>query len=211
MAITYLSHFLNTDTPAYGGETGLVNFEKIRSISKGDTSNNLKLTFPGHIGTHIDFPFHFSDTGKKCHEYPASFWYFEKVGFIECSVDEIIGKIEHLLSDIELLILKTGFGAKRVEPEYWREQPVLKKELATIFKQKFPFLRVFGFDLISLTSKLDREEGKLAHRSFLIENEILVLEDMDLSDLNYCPRQVVIAPLQIEGADGVPCTVIGMS
>jgi len=211
MAITYLSHFLNTDTPAYGGETGLVNFKKIRSISKGDTSNNLKFTFPGHIGTHIDFPFHFSDTGKKCHEYPASFWHFEKVGFVKCSVAEIIEKIEYLPNDIELLILKTGFGVKRMEAEYWREQPVLKKELATIFKQKFPFLRVFGFDLISLTSKLDREEGKLAHRNFLIENEILVLEDMDLSDLNYCPRQVVIAPLQIEDADGVPCTVISIS
>ena len=208
MVITYLSHFLNTDTPAYGGEAGLVNFEKIRSISKGDTSNNLKLTFPGHIGTHIDFPFHFSDTGKKCHEYPASFWHFEKVGFIECSVDEIIEKIEHLPNDIELLILKTGFGAKRMEPEYWREQPVLKKELATIFRQKFPFLRVFGFDLISLTSKLDREEGKLAHRSFLIENEILVLEDMDLDFLETIPNRVMISPLLIREADGVPCTVI---
>jgi arylformamidase len=210
MAITYLSHFLNTDTPAYGGETGLVHFEKIRSISKGDTSNNLKLTFPGHIGTHIDFPFHFSDTGKKCHEYPASFWHFDKVAFIECSVDEIIGKIEYLPQDIELLILKTGFGGKRMESEYWSSQPVLKKELAAIFKQKFPLLRVFGFDLISLTSKLNREEGKLAHRSFLIENEILVLEDMNLNDLNYCPVQVVIAPLQIEDADGVPCTVISL-
>jgi len=208
MAITYLSHFLNTDTPAYGGEKGLVNFEKIRSISKGDTSNNLKLTFPGHIGTHIDFPFHFSDTGKKCQEYPASFWRFEKVGFIECSVDEIIVEIEHLPKEIELLILKTGFGAKRMEPEYWKEQPVLKRELATIFKQKFPFLRVFGFDLISLTSKLDREEGKLAHRNFLIENEILVLEDMNLDFLETTPHRVMISPLLIRGADGVPCTVI---
>ena len=204
----YLSYFIDEETPVYGGLKETISIEQSSSIQHGETSNNLKITMPNHAGTHIDFPFHFSDTGKKCHEYPASFWYFEKVGFIECSVDEIIVEIEHLPKEIELLILKTGFGAKRMEPEYWKDQPVLKKELATIFKQKFPFLRVFGFDLISLTSKLDREEGKLAHRSFLIENDILVLEDMDLDFLETIPNRVMISPLLIREADGVPCTVI---
>ena len=62
--------------------------------------------------------------------------------------------------------------------------------------------------MISLTSKLDRLEGKKAHFSFLIENDILVLEDMDLSNLKETPDRVIIAPLLIEGADGSPCTVI---
>lgn len=208
MAITYLSHFLNTDTPVYGGETGLVSFEKIRSISKGDTSNNLKLTFPGHIGTHIDFPFHFSDEGQKCDEYPASFWIFNKVGFIECRVDDISVAIQDVPADVELLILKTGFGAVRGTSKYWAEQPVIGRNTAMLFKEKFPLLRVFGFDMISLTSKLNREEGKFAHRAFLVENKILILEDMKLDLIDKAPERAVIAPLLVAGADGVPCTVI---
>jgi kynurenine formamidase len=76
MSIIFLSYFLNANTPVYGGAKGSVLFEELRSISKGDTSNNLYLKFPNHIGTHIDFPRHFSDTGKSLNDYSADFWIF---------------------------------------------------------------------------------------------------------------------------------------
>lgn len=208
MPVIYLSYFIDQRTPAYGGEEGLIQFDKIRSIAKGETSNNLKLKLPNHIGTHIDFPLHFSNEGKTCNDYPASFWFFEKVGFIQCNVDQVAQSVQTLPDDIELLILKTGFGAKRKEKEYWSAQPILKASLANLLRKKFKDLRVFGFDMISLTSKLDRAEGKLAHQSFLLHNEILILEDMDLNQLHCSPRKVIIAPLLISDADGSPCTVI---
>ena len=62
--------------------------------------------------------------------------------------------------------------------------------------------------MISLTSKKNREEGKKAHVSFLIDNEILVVEDMNLSDLVQTPDGIIIAPLKIFNIDGVPCNVI---
>ena len=208
MKVQYLSFFLNKNTPSYGGEKGCVILEKLREIPLGHTSNNTKLTFPSHIGTHIDFPFHFDNNGKKCNDYAPSFWIFNKIGLINCSVDEIESKIQNIPSDIELLILKTGFGINRNHSSYWKSQPIISSNLASLFKLKFPKLRVFGFDLISLTSKLNREEGKIAHQKFLIENEILILEDMNLVDLNEAPKSVVIAPLLVDGADGSPCTVI---
>jgi arylformamidase len=210
MDIQYLSYLLDENTPAYGGEENLVKLEQIRSISKGDTSNNTVFNFPGHIGTHIDFPFHFSNEGKKMKDYAADFWVFNKVGFLSCAVHEIALGTEALPVDIELLIVKTGFGEKRGQAEYWQSQPVVRHDLADLLRQRFPHLRVFGFDLISLTSKLDRLEGKIAHQRFLLGNEILVLEDMFLSSLYKTPAKVIIAPLQIGSADGVPCTVIAM-
>jgi len=204
----FLSYFLNEDTPTYGGAEGTILFEKDRAISKGDTSNNLKFTFPAHVVTHIDCPLNFSNNGKKCSDYPASFWIFKKIGFLNCSVEDIENKIETLSEDIELLIIKTGFGNKRGTAEFWSSQPVIPSTLAKLFRMKFPKLRVFGFDLISLTSKLDRAEGKKAHIEFLINNDILVLEDMDLRFLEVSPSLVVIAPLQIQIADGVPCNVL---
>lgn len=207
MSMKYLSYFLDEQTPAYGGEQELIQFEKIRSIKKGDTSNNLKLKLPNHIGTHVDFPRHFSDDGKSCSDYPASYWSFEKVGFIECNLNQIEQAMQTIPDDIELLILKTGFGAKRKEKEYWSTQPIIQASLANLLREKFKDLRLFGFDMISLTSRLDRTEGKKAHESFLLQNEILILEDMNLNDLHCTPRKVIVAPLLISEADGTPCTV----
>lgn len=204
----FLSYFLNEETPVYGGEENAFVVEKTRQIIQGDNSNNMHLSFPNHIGTHIDFPYHFSSNGKTCSDYPASFWVFKKIGFLECPIEAIEDQSSGLPNDIEMLILKTGFGKRRAEREYWAEQPVIPSSLADILKDRFPDLRVFGFDLISLTSKLNREEGKKAHLRFLIENKILVLEDMDLSSLDFTPEFMMVAPLQVSSADGVPCNVI---
>jgi arylformamidase len=208
MQPVYLSHFIDSDTPVYGGAGGEIVIESIRSIDKGDASNNLHFTFPAHIGTHIDFPYHFSNEGKKSNDYPPSFWIFNKIGFLNCTIEEVESNLDTLAADIEILILKTGFGANRHKEIYWSAQPVIPAKFATLFKNKFPKLRVFGFDLISLTSKIDRAEGKSAHINFLINNDILVLEDMNLENIVEIPKVVLIAPLQINAADGVPCNVI---
>jgi len=206
--IIYLSHFINEKTPVYGGDSDLIKLEKIRSISKGDNSNNLKLSFPTHVSTHIDFPFHFDDNGKKCNDYPASNWIFNKVGFVTCLIEQIENHLSNLPSDIECLLLKTGFEQFRGTEKYWKEQPIIYSKLSFILKAKFSKLRLFGFDMISLTSKLDRAEGKKAHISFLIENDILILEDMHLEFLENTPSKIIISPLLIEDSDGCPCNVI---
>jgi arylformamidase len=113
MSIIFLSYFLGENTPAYGGAEGTVLFEKSRSISNGDTSNNLYLKFPNHIGTHIDFPRHFSNEGKSINDYPAEFWIFNRVGFIHSDMDSLELNCEDIPNDIELLIVKTGFGDQR--------------------------------------------------------------------------------------------------
>ena len=208
MEPTYLSYFIDNTTPVYGGAKEKIIFESTNSIENGDNSNNLYLKFPAHIGTHIDFPYHFSIEGKKSNDYPPSFWIFYKIGFLNCGIEEVEANLETLPSDIEILILKTGFGVNRHKEIYWANQPVIPAKFATLFKMKFPKLRVFGFDMISLTSKMNREEGKNAHINFLINNDILVLEDMNLDNIIDIPNMLVVAPLQINAADGVPCNVI---
>jgi arylformamidase len=204
----FLSHFIDSNTPIYGGEKGKIIIETLRSIDKGDTSNNMYFKFPGHIGTHVDFPYHFSNTGKKSSDYSPSFWIFRKIGFIHCTIDEFEISLNNLPQDIEFLIFKSGFGIFRNTAKYWLEQPIIPSRFATLLRLKFPKLRIFGFDMISLTSKLDRNEGKLAHINFLINNNILVLEDMNLEKIDSAPNNLIVSPLQINAADGVPCNVI---
>ncbi|MDC0478437.1 cyclase family protein [Flavobacteriaceae bacterium] len=204
----YLSHFIEESTPVYGGVKKTISLNQISSIKNGDTANSKKICFPNHVGTHIDFPNHFGNDGKKCLDYPASFWIFNKVGFLDCSIDEVPDKILMLPKDIELLILKTGFGENRNKEIYWSSQPVIPASFALLFRNAFPNLRVFGFDMISLTSKLNRVEGKKAHIAFLLDQDILILEDMNIDNLFVSPQKVIISPLQIGALDGAPCTVI---
>ena len=86
---TFLSFELNEKSPVYGGKDDKLKIKKTNQIKKGKTSNNLHLSFPNHFGTHIDFPRHFSDEGKTLSNYPASFWIFNKVGFLNCSIDKV--------------------------------------------------------------------------------------------------------------------------
>lgn len=205
-----LSFFLQENTPAYGGAKGTVKLQSVRSIKLGHTSNNQTFEFPGHINTHIDFPRHFNASGKTINDYDAAFWVFEKVGFISSDVASLPAEISKLDPAVEILIFKTGFGSKRDEPVYWAEQPVIPASIAGLLKKQCPAIRVFGFDLISLTSQLDKAEGKQAHIAFLLEHDILVIEDMNLSELFNTPAKLFVAPLMIDQADGVPVTILAI-
>lgn len=206
----YLSHFIDFNTPCYGGKSDLINIKSLSSIKNGDTSNSVQINISSHVGTHIDFPRHFDDNGKTLSDYDSSYWIFNKVGFIESGVEDFPNMLNEIKADIEILILKTNFGKFRGNDEYWASQPVIPSSYASILRRKFSNLKVFGFDLISLTSKLDREEGRKSHISFLLENDILVIEDMNLINLKICPDKIIVAPLLISNLDGSPCTIIAL-
>jgi len=212
--ITFLSYFINEQTPLYGGEKAIF-FEKRNQIVEGASSNTEYLKFPNHTGTHIDFPKHFSDSGKTINDYLPSFWKFNRVYTIDypASQKEILSHniLEDLQipEDTEFIIINTGFGKYRNEENYWKNNPGLAPELAGILKARCPNLRVVGFDFISLSSFQNRMLGREAHKEFLIKNNILIIEDMNLTvikDKNV--KSIIALPLMIEEADGVPVTII---
>lgn len=204
----FLSHFINEQTPIYGGAYGQIKLEKLTSINKGSTANSTYLKLPNHSGTHIDFPLHFNDNGKSINDYPPEFWIFKSVGFIDSSICNVEENFSELNKNIEFLIIKTGFGKYRGKKKYWNNQPIISSTLASKIGEKFPKIRAIGFDMISLTSKLDRDEGRKAHEEFLLKENILVVEDMNLDNIKDSPKELYVFPLLIDKADGSPCTVI---
>ena len=85
---------------------------------------------------------------------------------LNCSVDKVPEIIKTLDESVEILILKTGFGQNRGKEIYWKNQPVIPAHYASLLK-KISRIRVFGFDMISLTSLNNKEEGK---KHMLISN-----------------------------------------
>lgn len=211
-----LSHYLNSQTPAYGGAKDDLEISKNSSICCGDSSNSLKITLKNHIGTHIDFPKHFHDSGKTLNDYPTDFWSFTRPQMLEfpCKEGYLIG-IKDLTDKIgdetDLLIIRTGFENFRYEEAYWARNPGFDKEVGHYLRENFPKLRCIGFDFISLTSYLNRPLGREAHKSFLADHKgleaILIIEDMKLSEVKSPLSQVIIAPLMVDKADGIPVTV----
>lgn len=166
-----------------------------------------------HLGTHLDCPYHFDQQGAKVTDYAADFWFCRKISLVEVPETELLIDLEKYKSQIkpesDLVLVKTGFCHKRSEQIYWSANPGISANSAEFLRSHCPAIKFLGMDFISLTSYLNRDEGKKAHQAFLKNKEkpILILEDMDLRGLFNSPREVLISPLRISDADGGPVTV----
>jgi len=214
----FLSYILDSSLSAYGnGER--INIKELSSINKNCTSNNTKLSLPTHFGTHLDFPFHFSMDGKTGDYYKAEDFIFKNVKIIDINYINKDNKIIHLSdlenienisNNIDFLIIKTHYCTIRNKKKYWFNNPGLAPELSGDLKKMFPRLKAIGFDSISLSNFQNRALGRAAHKEFLCENNFLILEDMNLSSIDYKSNieELYLSPLLFKNADGAPTTVI---
>jgi len=215
----FLSYALSDTLSAYG-DGNRIKFLTIKNMLLGDTSNNMEFHIPSHFGTHIDFPYHFSINGKTLNNYNPDFFIFNSVGFLNLDLinrisnylikeEHINNFIDQLPKSIDLLLIKTGFCNIRNKEDYWKHGYGFDLGMAKFLRNKFGSLRAIGFDLISLSSYQKRNVGREAHREFLSDNNILIIEDMDLSLISKKQKlnQVIVSPLQINMADGVPVTI----
>lgn len=214
-----LSHVICKDTPSYGNRDHIL-INKNSSIKDGETANTSSWSFSNnHIGTHIDTPNHFSEKGKKSYEIDINNFFFNEVQVIDlpCNKAKLIEsndllKFKDSLSpDLELLLIRTGYEKYRQKNKYWNDNPGLSSELANFLRKTFPELRCVGFDFISLTSWKFRDEGKKSHLAFLCpsddEKEILIIEDMKLSEIKSNINKVIVAPIFVEDGNGGAVTV----
>jgi arylformamidase len=209
----YLSYFMDDKTPIYGGSKG-IKIKDNSSIENGDTANTKILSFHNHSGTHIDFPNHFILNGKKSDDYTADFWIFDNPFLIEVPVtdDELINIDHELLNSIpsntDFLIFNTGFYKLRNDTKFWKHNPGFSPLMAEKLKLQCPYLRVIAMDTISLTSFQNRKIGRIAHKKFLGDSNLLIVEDINLKELNSQPKKIMCFPLMIKGIDGSPVSII---
>ena len=212
----FLSYPLTKELSSYkNGKRINISYEK--KICNADPCNQSKLEFSTHLGTHIDFPYHFDDKGKRGDEYVAEEFIFlnPEIIFIEKFLNKTsIIEVKHfknivLKKETDFLIIKTGYCKNRFEEKYYNNYPGFSEELAKYFKSQCPKLRAIGFDLISLSSPLNGDLGRKAHIEFLKNEKLLIVEDMDLNIINDTSKlnMLILAPLRFEGCDGAPVTI----
>ena len=213
-----LSHILDENTPSYGGRDKLI-IEQSSKITEGGSANSSKWTFTNnHLGTHIDVPRHFFDSGKTITDYSPRDWIFKKIQIIDvpCEKANLIGiaEIEHKIeSYIDLLLIRTGYENYRSMDKYWNDNPGLTPELGFWLRENFQSIRAVGFDFISLTSWKYRDIGKKAHKVFLnpkgSNQPIGIIEDMKLTNLKENIKEIIVAPLFVKKSNGSPVTIFG--
>lgn len=212
----FLSYELSPKLSSYGNGQRII-IESLNKIKKGKSCNTTLLKIPSHVGTHIDYPYHFSESGTGGSSYEAREFVFKNVRLIEIYnegiTDFLIRPCNIFFDSIDysttLLLIKTNFCKNRNSEAYWNENWGFAPDTASFFKKNIPNLRAIGFDLISLSSFQKRDIGRKAHNEFLINNNILIIEDMDLTQVSKITSfsQVIIAPLRFEDADGSPVTI----
>ncbi|EAJ1676688.1 cyclase, partial [Campylobacter jejuni] len=175
-----------------------------------------------HMGTHIDFPAHCIQNGNFGEKYSLDFFYSRKIFVVNIDLSkkkipkltyEYFYKNVKIPKQIEILLVNTNFYTLRNDERYIWNSPIVSSKIPLYFKKNFPNIKIIGFDIISLTSQLDREEGKRCHFNFLSKKygrEILVIEDMNFSNLrkNDIIKEILISPLKFEYMDGSPCSIM---
>jgi len=211
-----LSHVLELTTPLYQGANNL-SIRKTSSIDEGATSNSSFLCIPSHAGTHVDVPYHFLPDGKTVDAYHPKDWLFSSPCLLELNVkpDQLIQQKdipwkEIRNNDTDLLLLKTNFEQRRMDAAYWENGPGLSASLWECLRKVTPCLRAIGIDFLSISGLSNRDQGRLAHRTFL-GNGIILIEDLSLKQVGVKDNltQVMALPLRFAGGDGAPCSVIG--
>lgn len=215
-----LSHWINEKTPSYGNKGGFVR-KSLSSIKSGSSANSEQWTLNNHIGTHIDFPFHFDDNGKVSSDFEDPFIIFENVMVLEMKhrvkpnhiidVQDLKALIKDTDLDAEILLLKTHFEELRKNDIYWENNPGYDYQIADFLRKRFPSIKAFGIDTISLTSVKNREMGKKAHQAFLVSKPpILIIEDMKLGEIssNTNSGKMILTQFPIEKTDGTPVNCI---
>ncbi len=211
-----LSFELSRNTPLYGGGQAPLHLKHVKSPACGDSCEVSEVMIQNHWGTHFDCPAHFFPDGRRVGDYSVAELIFTRVQWLEIPLSEgrliEIADLEGRLdSKTDLLLIKTGFERFRENADQYGARGPGLSEAACLYLRKFTNLRAIGFDFVSLSSFLNRDEGRKAHRAILSNDgraPILVVEDMKLSELRGEIEELHLVPLRVEGLDSAPCTVL---
>jgi kynurenine formamidase len=213
-----LSYCLNDKLKFYGGRGIFLPRNVIDSKEKYVRETILDVD--SHTGTHIDYPAHVFKNGKFGEDYPIDHLISNKccIAFVKEIIDMECPFITYndikkfISSECELLLVNTGFSLKRYSDEYWQRSPVISSQLPLEIKKNHPSVRAVCFDVISVTSQLNKNEGRECHRNFLSDeggDAVLIIEDADFSNLekNEVINEISIVPFVFEKMDGALCII----
>ena len=186
-----LSILLTKDTPVFPGEPNII-FKKHANI-KENTYNEHQITINTHFGTHMDFPYHMIDDGKKSSD-------FKLENFIgKGKVININNPDLDSIEDEDVFLLYSEHIEKGIY-NLLNDVPVLDENLVDFLITKRPKMLLLD---IPTPDKFPYPIHKK-----ILGNDILIVENVCNMKLLIDKKFKVYAiPLNFEEFDGSPCRV----
>jgi arylformamidase len=184
-------------------------FQAVKRMASGDSSNVSRVQLGTHTGTHVDAPRHFMDQGRAVDELDLH----ELVG--PCLVAEVpvaSGRTAITPAHLERaagtpaprrLLLKTPnsslWGTGAFNPDFAFISPEAAQWLVTAG------VGLVGVDYLSIEEF--RKPGAPTHH-ILLEAGVVIIEGLNLADVEPGEYELICLPLRIEGSDGAPARAI---
>jgi len=207
MKIFDISVAIHPKLPVWPGDPRVV-LEYYRKLSKGDASNDSRLSCSVHCGTHVDAPAHFIENGITVEQLPlnrlmgpATVVEFPEIEMITPDLLET----KSLDPKTERLLLKTKNSDFWSVPDHEFNKDFVALNASSASWIVNSGIKLIGIDYLSIQMFNDAEP--LTHQ-ILLEAGIIILEGLDLREVSAGDYDLICLPLKLAGSEGAPARVI---
>ena len=173
-------------------------------ISKGDGSNESRISIDSHTGTHADAPFHMIDKGERVGQIGLK-KFIGKCAVLDFSgINGSIGEeeLKRKISFVEkdsIILLKTK---KKIEAKFDYEFCYLNKEGASFLASKK--IKTVGIDSLGI----EREQPLHDTHKILFNAGISIVEGLELSKIKEGRYFFAGLPLKVKDGDAAPMRAV---
>ena len=178
-------------------------YEWIARLSDGASVNLGTVTMSVHLGTHMDAPFHYSDTGKTVEQIDPGVF----IG--PAMVVDVRGRALITVADVAAIDL-TGIPRILFKTDGWQDRTQFPTTIPLLDTGVPEYLCSQGVILVGMdVPSLDHLDSKdLPIHHALGRAGITILESIVLRDVPPGRYELIALPLKIVGADGSPVRAI---
>jgi arylformamidase len=200
---------LSNELPTYPGDPG-IQIGSWRALNKGDSANVSVVNFGAHTGTHVDAPAHFIEGARKIESLPLESLIGEAV-VVEVPSDYLVIDGSFISANVppgsERVLFKTRNSAFWNEPEPQFHADFTHLDLQAATKLRDQGAKLVGIDYLSIEKF--KSPGHPTHLA-LLENGIVIVEGLNLTDVPPGRYEVICLPLRLRSdlGDGAPARVV---
>lgn len=204
-----LTYKITDGMPVWPGDVEVV-FTRTSVIPQNDY-NNSKVCFGTHTGTHVDSPHHAMHDSRGVDRFDLD----ALVGWAEVlDFGELAPRAEIISADLDLfdsripegarLLLKTGWGKRWSEPEFFTEFPSLSEGAAAWLAARK--IKLLGIEQPSVHTS----QGLQVHKALLSTGMVLLETVANMSQITADRVFLTALPLNLAGLDGAPTRVVAI-
>ena len=184
-----------------------IRIEQQQAIARGAGANVSSITFGSHTATHVDAPRHFSDAGATVDQLPLELLMGE---VLLVRFDETVKAITRedlvarkIAGHTRILLATRNSRLQRSSPEFVPDYTYVAPDAAE-------YLLAMGVKLVGVDYLSIEQFHSGHHRTHhtLLDNGIIIVEGLQLSDPPEGMYDLVCLPLLVEGCDGAPARAV---